>query len=351
MRTESLELDVDGELTEVPEWNGLARPDLILVNDRDLAYAKIRMDERSLETAKAHVGDIHDSLARSLVLSAAWDMTRDGEWSATAYADLVLGCIGGIADSTVTMVLLRQLSTVVNHYSDPAGRAALAERVADGLFALAESAAAGSDSQFQLLKAAVATAATSAQFDTVAAIRSGQKKLDGLEIDTDLAWDLMAALASAGRVAPSEIDAALAADTTANGQQAAARVRAALPGADDKRAVWDSVVERGGLPNAIQLATLQGFDQVQDRGVLVEFVEPYFNVLERIWDERTAEMAEQIVVWLFPLKLAGIEPVVERAEKWLAENASAPAALRRLVSEQLDTAKRAVRAQKVDAAS
>ncbi len=350
VRTEELELDVDGALTEVPAWTGLVRPDLILVNDRDLAYAKIRMDERSLETAKAHVGGIGDSLARSMVLAAAWDMTRDGEWSATAFTDLVLGCIGGIADSTVIMVLLRQLSGAVHHYSAPATREALTERVAQGLFELAERAEHGSDSQFQLLKAAVNMAITPEQFSAVAALRSGALALDGLEIDTDLNWDLMAALASAGRVTRQDIDAALEADTTANGQQAAARVRAALPGADDKRAVWDSVVERGGLPNAIQAATIQGFNQVLDPMALVEFVEPYFAVLERIWQERTSEMAEQIVVGLFPYDLAGIEPVVERAEVWLAQNGEAPAALRRLVSEQLDGARRAERNQKVDAA-
>src|SRR5690606_13022952 len=84
-RTVSAELDVRGERTKVAEFVGIRRPDLVLVNDDDLAYAKIRLDETSLATATNHLGGFADSLPRSLVLTAAWDMTRDGEWSARQF--------------------------------------------------------------------------------------------------------------------------------------------------------------------------------------------------------------------------------------------------------------------------
>lgn len=350
VRTFALEIDVDGALTEVPQLVGRPQPDLLLVNDVDLAYAKIRLDARSLATATAHVKDMTDSLARSLVLSAAWDMTRDGEQSASQYVQLVLNTIGSVADSTVVMVLLRQLTTAVLHYSDPARREALLTDTCDALFDLAVAAAAGSDLQFQLVKAAANFAHTPAQLDRVAALRSGAATLPGLEVDTDLAWDLLVALAAGGRASGADIDAALADDTTANGQQAAARARAALPTAAAKQQVWHDVVEVGVMPNAIQQATIGGFTHVFDRSVLEPFVEPYFASLNQVWETRTKEMAEQIVVGLFPLKLAGITPVVERAAQWLADNPDAPAALRRLVSESADTARRAVRAQAVDRA-
>lgn len=348
VRRASHELDVVGELTEVPALVGTRVPDLVLLNDQDLAYAKIRLDERSLDTAVAHLGDM-ESLPRALVLSAAWDMTRDGEWSASRFTDLVLATIGALTDSTVVMVLLRQLSTAVHHYSAPATRDALAARVGDELFSLAAAAPGGSDLQFQLVRAAALHAHTPAQLDRVAGLLDGTAALDGLAVDTDLRWDLLTALVAGGRAAGAEIDAVLAQDRTANGEQAAARARAALPTAAGKRTAWDAVAA-GTLPNAIQQATIGGLTHVWDRGLLEEFVEPYFAALEDTWEQRTSEMAEQVVVGLFPLRLVGLRDVVARTQRWLDEHPDAAPALRRLVVESMDTARRAEAAQAVDAA-
>jgi aminopeptidase N len=343
------ELDVVGELTEIPELVGTAVPDLVLLNDEDLAYAKIRLDARSLDTAVAHLAGFAEALPRALVLSAAWDMTRDGEWSASRFSDLVLGVIGSLTDSTVVMVLLRQLFTAVHHYSAPATRAALAERVGDALFALAETAPAGSDLQFQLVKAAALHAHTAAQLDRVASLLDGTGGLEGVTVDTDLRWDLLTALAAGGRAGATEIATALAQDRTANGEQAAARARAALPTAADKQAAWGAVMA-GTLPNAIQQATIAGFTHVLDRSLLEKFVEPYFESLEGTWSARTSEMAEQVVVGLFPLRLVGLTvDVVGRARQWLEEHPDAAPALRRLVVESMDTARRAEAAQAADA--
>lgn len=350
--TRRIELDVEGELTEVPELTGAARPDLLLVNDGDLAYAKIRLDEVSLATATEHLALFESSLARSLVLAAAWDMTRDGEWPASRFVDLVLRSIGAITDSTVIMVLLRQLTTAVQHYSAPARRGELAEQVGTRLAALAAEAEPGSDLQFQLAKAAALHASTPEQLDRIVALHSGALVIDGLEIDTDLRWDLLASMAAGGRASEEDIAAALAEDTTSAGEQAAARARAALPAAESKSATWDAVMNGEQLGNEIQRATIAGFTQVHNRSLLEPFVEPYFEALAQTWAERTPEMAEQIVFGLFPLRLAGLGvDVVGRSERWLADNAGAPAALRRLVSESADTARRAVAAQQVDALS
>jgi len=67
VRTARVEIDVVGARTEVSELAGLTQPDLLLLNDDDLTFAKTRLDERSLRTAIAHIGDLTDSLPRALI--------------------------------------------------------------------------------------------------------------------------------------------------------------------------------------------------------------------------------------------------------------------------------------------
>ncbi|MDX6316592.1 MAG: aminopeptidase, partial [Streptomyces sp.] len=98
VRTKRVELDVDGELTEVPELVGVKRPAVVLLNDDDLSYAKVRLDEVSLATVKEHLGDFTQSLPRALIWASAWAMTRDGELAARVYLELVLSGIGTESD-------------------------------------------------------------------------------------------------------------------------------------------------------------------------------------------------------------------------------------------------------------
>ena len=355
-RTVRVETDVDGERTEIPELVGTRRPDLVLLNDEDLAYAKVRLDEQSLRTAVDHLGGFTDSLARSLVWAAAWDMTRDGEVPAGELIELVLGNIGAETESTVVLVLLRQLSLALRAYTAPERRAELTPRVVDRLWELARDAAPGSDSQLQLVRAFAQEAATDAHLDIVAGLLDGSRTLPGLDVDTDLRWTLLTALAAGGRADDEAIAAESRRDPTAAGRQAAARAGAIIPTAEAKERVWESVVERDDLPNALQDAVVDGFTDVHDRALLVPFVDRYFDSLERVWRERTSEMAQGIVTGLYPFALAGLADelgvdVLARTDEWLAAHPDAPPALRRLVSEDRDAVRRALVAQQTDRAA
>ncbi len=90
VRRHRVETDVTGARTVIAELAGQPRPDLVLVNDDDLTYAKIRLDEHSLRTLVDSIGDFTDSLPAALCWSAAWDMCRDGEMAARDYVRLVL---------------------------------------------------------------------------------------------------------------------------------------------------------------------------------------------------------------------------------------------------------------------
>jgi len=348
VRVHHIELDVDGDRTDVPELKGIARPDLVLLNDEDLAYAKIRLDERSLRTAIEHLKDISDPLARSLVWGAAWDQTRDAEASASDYVDLVLRNIGSETESTTVRTTLAQLQLAANSYVSPERRDATREKVADGLWSLAQGAEAGSDSQLQFVTAFASAAATPAQWEQVRALRSGETALEGLEIDTDLSWQLLVSLAAGGLATAKDIDDALAADNTAKGGEFAAQAKAALPDVEAKLAAWDSLIVRSDAPNTIVRAAAAGFTHPATVDALAEFVTPYFDMLLKIWDSRTYQIAQYLIVGLYPSPLASVA-LRDATRAWLAEHADAAPALRRLVNENLAGVERALAVQERDA--
>src|SRR5918992_664952 len=136
-RRHRVELDIVGARTEVPELAGQPRPDLVLVNDDDLTYAKIRLDEHSMAGLVTEIGQIPDSLPRALCWAAAWDMCRDAEVATRDYVRLVLSGVGGVTDISVTQTLLRQARTALHQYADPAWRDTGTQLLADALYDLA----------------------------------------------------------------------------------------------------------------------------------------------------------------------------------------------------------------------
>ncbi len=348
VRVHHVELDVDGDLTEVPELKGQKRPDLVLLNDEDLAYAKIRLDDRSLQTAIDHLGKISDPLARSLVWGAAWDQTRDAEASASDYVDLVLRNIGSETESTTVRTTLAQLQLAANAYVAPEKRSATREKVADALWELAQQADAGSDSQLQFVTAFATSAATGAQVEKVRQVRDGDVSFEGLEIDTDLSWQLLVALAAGGTVTVADIDEALAADNTAKGGEFAAQAKAALPTAEAKAAAWASLIDSDDLPNTIVRTTALGFVHPASVGLLGDFVAPYFEMLLPVWESRSYKIAEYLIFGLYPAPLANAA-LRDATRAWLEANADAAPALRRLVAENLAGVERALAVQDRDA--
>ncbi|WP_439690399.1 aminopeptidase N [Curtobacterium sp. SP.BCp] len=346
-RTHRVEIDVDGARTEVPELVGVHRGDLVLLNDDDLAYAKIRLDEQSRQTAIAHLADIANPLARSIVWGAIWDATRDAEAPASDYVRLVLGNIASETESTTIRTTLSQLLLTARNYVAPAKSEATIRQVGDTLWTLATEAEAGSDAQFQFVKFFAQIPSTPEHVATLRRLRDGSVALDGLEVDTDLRWELLEGLVLAGAADGSDVGAELAADKTASGEQAAARARASIPTAEGKLAAFSSLVDSDALPNAIVRQTTVGYQHVNSPVVLEGLVPKYFDVLTRIWAERSYHMADTIVTGLYPAPLASVE-LRDAARAWLDANPETPA-LRRIVTENLAGTERALRVQAADA--
>jgi len=346
VRVHRVEIDVDGTSTSVPSLIGHRKPDLVLVNDDDLAYAKIRLDDESLAVAIEHLRDIEDPLARSIVWGAAWDATRDAESNPSDYVTLVLQNIGSETESTTIRTTLTQLATVARMYVAPHRRAATIEKVGDELWALAQAAEASSDSQFQFVKFFANLASTPAHVAALQGLLDGSITLPGLEIDTDLSWELLEGLVLNGAAGTAEIDAALAKDNTANGAQAAARARATIPTAEGKLAAFSSLVDTDEAPNAIVRNTAMGFVHTNDPSSLEQVSELYFATLADIWKTRSYHIAETLIVGLYPSTLAS-QALVDATTEWLTANPGTPA-LRRLVIENLAGVERALTVQKTD---
>ena len=348
VRTERVELDIQGAKTSVPELVGKARPALVLLNDDDLTYAKIRLDEQSFATAQALLSRIEDPLARALVWGSAWDATRDGETSGRAFIELVLSHIGDESESTTMMTLLRQLLTVSNLYVTPEHRLDAQLKVADGLWKLAQNAQAGSDAQLQFVKFFAQFARNDKQLSTVAELLSGKAQLDGLEIDTDLRWELLTALSVGGKVTRDRIDVELEADNTANGQKAHAAAIAAMPDQKSKQEMFDKLVNTDEMSNALVNSASLAFGRVLDTSVLEPFVDQYFSKVLSIWDNKSYHMAEYLLVNLYPLAIVN-KAMADQTEQFLKnpELASKPA-LKRIIVENLANVQRALNAQNTD---
>ncbi|MFC9237274.1 aminopeptidase N [Streptomyces decoyicus] len=349
VRTERIELDVDGELTAVPQLVGKARPAVILLNDDDLSYAKVRLDEESLKTVTEHLGDFTESLPRALSWASAWDMTRDGELATRDYLSLVLSGIGKESDIGVVQSLHRQVKLALDLYAAPEWReTGLATWTAAALEQL-RAAEPGSDHQLAWARAFAASARTDEQLDLLQGLLEGTEEVSGLAVDTELRWSLVHRLAATGRADEKTIAAELDRDKTSAGERYAASARAARPTAEAKDGAWASVVESDQLPNSLQESVIGGFVQTDQRELLAPYTAKYFAAVKDIWNSRSHEMAQQIAVGLYPA-LQVSQETLDATDAWLA-SAEPSAALRRLMTESRAGIERALKAQKADAAA
>ncbi|MGV9272109.1 aminopeptidase N [Streptomyces griseosporeus] len=342
------ETDVQGARTVVAELAGSAAPELVLVNDDDLTYCKTRFDQTSLETLKAHLGDLTDPLARALCWSALWNLTRDALLPARDFVGLVLRFAGRESDIGVLQMLHAWAQSALVHYAAPAWRETGARLLAEG--ALRELRAAGPGSEHQLAWARFFAAVASGAEDLalLRALLDGTEKIDGLEVDQELRWAFLEPLAAHGAADEAVLAAELARDDTASGKRHQVRCLAARPSEAVKAQAWAQVVESDALSNALTEATIEGFAQSSQRELIAPYAEKYFAAIERVWAERSIQIGIHVVRGLFP-SLQDSPGTLAATDAWLAAHEDAAPALRRLVLEARDDLARALRGQACDA--
>ncbi len=356
VRRTVVETDVRGELSEVDELVGERQPDLVLLNDGDLTYAKIRFDERSLATLTESIHDIEDSLARALCWGAAWDMTRDAEMPAEQFVALVLRGLGRETDETAAKQLPLYVQVALDQFAPPAARPALRARWESGLRELLEHAAPGSDHQLTFLKVFAGThgkrippssyggaARSEDACAYLAGLLDGAQALEGLDIDQDLRWIILTALAANGHADEGRIAEELSRDNTISGKERAAGARAVVPSAQAKAEAWRDAVERGDIANETQRSIAYVFDASDQADVLAPYLEKYLQAAETVWEDRGVQIASTMLEYMFPRVLTSRE-TLERVDAWLAGSSANPAAKKYVVEARADL-ERALTAQ------
>jgi aminopeptidase N len=358
VRVHREELDVEGSETEVPALVGVSRGQLILVNDDDLTYCSLRLDGQSLQTALQRIADIAEPLPRSLVWSAAWEMTREAELRARDFVALVSGGVQAETEVGVAQRLLLQAQTALASYAEPGwAREHGWPRFADRLLGLARAAPPGSDHQLAFVNTLCSSVLSTRHVETLADLLDrdpAEQGLTGLEIDTDLRWRIVTALAAAGEIdadgpATPFIDAEVRRDPTAAGKRHGAQAAAARPQLAVKEQAWTTVVEDDTLPNITARSMIAGIAPPGQHELLKPFTARYFEAIPGVWTRRSSEVAQTVVIGLYPhwdVSEAG----VAAADAFLAApEAEVPPALRRLVLEGQAGVKRSLRARKFDA--
>jgi aminopeptidase N len=355
VRVHREELDISGASTEVTALVSISAGRLVLVNDDDLTYCSMRLDAGSLDTALDRIADIAEPLPRTLVWSAAWEMTRDAELRARDFVSLVSAGIQAETEVGVAQRLLLQAQTALGSYADPEwaqseGWPAFADR----LLELARAAAAGSDHQLAFVNALCTSVLSTRHVVVLADLLDhdpAELGLAGLSIDTDLRWRIVTALAAAGEIdadgpATPFIDAEVQRDPTAAGKRFGAQAAAARPQAAVKESAWKTVTEDDALANITARSIIAGFVKPGQAELLKPFGARYFAAIRGIWERRSSEVAQTVVVGLYPSWDISDDGIAA-ADAFLADP-ELPAALRRLVLEGRAGIERSLRARQFD---
>ena len=341
------EIDVTGAATQVKALIGEKQPDLLLINDGDLTYAKVRLDPRSLASATRHIGTIESSLTRALIWGAVWDMVRDGETSTGSYVDLVASGIASESDIGVVQTVLRQVRTAIDLYAAPENRAKYLGVLSKSLWEETEAASPGSDHQLAFARGFVSSAVGRDELDLVAGLLAGSVVVNGLVIDTDFRWALLMRLVVMGRVGETEISAELLRDDTATGRENAAAARAALPDAAAKNVAWQVATDDVSAPNAVVGSIVGSIAQADQPEFLAGLAEKYFESIPKLWSFRTHEIGQTLLTGLYPALVVSQETIAS-AKAALNRFGDLPVGAQRIIEEQIDSTARALRCRAAD---
>ncbi|MEU0374727.1 aminopeptidase N [Streptomyces sp. NPDC006283] len=340
-------LEIDVPQTEEATPRPGRRPALVVLNDGDNSYAKVRLDDTSWATVLTSLSGIPDALTRAVVWNAARDMVRDGELAPSVYLEAARDHLPRESDLAVVQGVLAFAAGPIADCYLPADRrpAALATltHISRALLRRTED---GSDPGLRLTAVRhYIDAAT--QPEPIQEWLSDGSVPGGPELDPELRWRVLKRLAVLGAVDEAAITAELERDPSATGQEGAARCRAALPTPEAKAAAWARLFTGEELSNYLFTATAQGFWQPEQADLVREYVPRFYPDAVALAARRGPAIAEACGRYAFPVHAVDAE-ALRIGEARLSEPDMLPA-LRRKLTDQVDDLRRALRVRAASA--
>ncbi|MCW6008029.1 aminopeptidase N [Micromonospora sp. CPCC 205371] len=340
MLRQRVDVDVAGASTAVPALTGVPAADLLLLNDGDLTFAKVRLDAGSAAALPRVLPVLTDPLARALLWAATVDAVRDNELPVADLVALLVTALPAETEAAVVADVLKMSRDLIDRYLDTGQRAAALDHVTQACGRLLSTAAPGGS-----LQLAAARGWIGATVDTagLAGWLAGAGVPEGLVVDADLRWPIRYRQAVLGAIGAAEIEAELAADRSAMGQEWAARCVAARPDPNTKADAWRVVISDTTRSNRIVGAYAEGFWQPEQAELTESYVERYFSEMPAAARRRTAWVAETVAALAFP-RYAVASTTREAAAALLAGDDLEPS-VRRAVTDADDGLRRALAAR------
>ncbi|MER5912278.1 aminopeptidase N [Streptomyces sp. NPDC001982] len=317
------------------------RPALLLLNDGDLTYAKVRFDAESFDAIRTGLSTLPDPLTRAVVWNALRDTVRDGELPPAAHLETARAHLPRETDlALVQGVLAFASAQVAGRYVTPEDRPAALATLRSLCRDLIRRTEDGNNPGLRLI-AVRHFIDVSAHPDTIAAWLADGTVPGGPELDPDLRWRILGRLAVLGATGEAAIAAELERDPSATGQEGAARCRAALPDPEAKRTAWEAMFVTDDLSNYLFTATARGFWQPEQADLIREYVPQYYEDAVALAARRGPAIATAVGRWAFPTHAVDAENLA-LGEACLRD-ADPATALRRSLADQLDDLARALR--------
>ncbi|WP_428963997.1 aminopeptidase N [Micromonospora fluostatini] len=340
-----LDPDVDGGRTVLTGLAGQPAARLLLPNDGDLTFAKVRLDPASVDALPLLLPDLADPLARAVLWGAALDAATDGELPVTALVTLIETALPAETEVVLVEDVLSLSRSLIDRYLEPAARATALEVVARTCARMASAASPGGSMQLATVRGAVAAGT---DVDLLVGWLAGRDVPAGLAVDAELRWRVLRRLVVLGAAGAAVIDAEAAADPSATGAERAARCRAALPDLAAKEAAWEIVVRDTALSNRLVEATAEGFWHPEQAELTAGYVPRYFAEMPAAAHLRTPWVADEVAKLAYP-EFAVAQSTRESAAALLARDDLTPG-VRRVVTDADDDLRRALAARTAVAA-
>ena len=335
-------VDPNTPVTMVAEAVGIQAPSLVVLNDNDHTYARVRFDERSLTTLRTSLSRIDEELTRAVVWTALWNLTRDGELSVADYTGIAL--THGLVEPNPNLVaqVLANISFATAHFLPHGLREQGQRELADTLWTRLLGAGEGSDLQLALVRAAIPALAASDETSGSTRLREILNgRVPGLRRDPDLRWSVLSALAARGETDPAELEEQKNTDNTMSGAVALLGATHCLPTVEMKARIWELVRRVGAWSNDEVDALLGAWNAPGSTDLVRGWDREFFEVLDEIWDTHPIEIANRLVRGLYPQVEASLTATKNHLDKEI------PGALRRVLLECADHLRRDLEVQRL----